>query len=748
MSEIDLDENLLSSSLSDDSTASTRRTGTTQPLPTPPVDYGRKIQFVLGVVGVCAVTLSLYGGWCVGNSSVCPPVLLNTTASTIMSNASTIPLSPGNNNNNNNGSGSQVDANAVGVGILMIIIGVATLIPVLIVAVLQSCLNIGSMIGTQRQDLLRMGHTEKSIRIKQTAVAMMFASHFLSAWGDRMWQFAVPLLFMEIFVDTLAPTAIYALIVYSACVQFMPSVGGWVDRQHRLIVQRFALLVDNASVFGTSVLLCLLAASQPSLGQQRPTWDMGLIVTFVGVLILGVSGELMNQAQTLAIERDWVVVIANEIGSVPIMNTWMRRIDLSCKALAPWAVGLMIQSVGKSGRMRVFYGAAAVGVWNAMAYPLELMLTTAVFYAFPALEDKIHHHEDGTKHSHTNGHKDHSHFVHRHIMRNDSSNSIDSIDSIDSTDLSGAKSQETQISAAAEVEEKIIASDVSEAHWHDVQHHSHHSHHDNQDSQDSHNQDNHDSHKVQQVQQDHHDHHGKIQHNHASEGKGNIYLGDAHLTGGLAHMGSSQKNAFSTFVRGFRGLFGHKVLLASIAYSSLWCSVLDNGALMTAYLVWRNVELDVIGTWRGIGAIFGLVGTLLFPRLMKLFGGSYEKSGLVSLWIFWLLLSPGLIAFFVSGQSVASDYTVMISMAVSRIGLWSFDLAETQIMQTYIVEEERGILNSTQTSLYQAFYVLMQLGGIIFSHPSQFSVLVYISIFVVLGACCLYTYWYNKYKHE
>jgi hypothetical protein len=40
---------------------------------------------------------------------------------------------------------------------------------------------------------------------------------------------------------------------------------------------------------------------------------------------------------------------------------------------------------------------------------------------------------------------------------------------------------------------------------------------------------------------------------------------------------------------------------ASVAYSSLWCSVLDNGALMASYLLWRNVEPSDIGMWRGIG---------------------------------------------------------------------------------------------------------------------------------------------------
>ena len=40
-----------------------------------------------------------------------------------------------------------------------------------------------------------------------------------------------------------------------------------------------------------------------------------------------------------------------------------------------------------------------------------------------------------------------------------------------------------------------------------------------------------------------------------------------------------------------------------------------------------------------------------------------------------------MVAFYVSGESLVSDYTVMGAMMVSRIGLWAFDLAETQVMQ-------------------------------------------------------------------
>ena len=59
----------------------------------------------------------------------------------------------------------------------------------------------------------------------------------------------------------------------------------------------------------------------------------------VGIILLGCVGEVMNQAQTLALERDWVVVIAEQSGNpLKTLNMLMRRIDLSCKLLAPAAV--------------------------------------------------------------------------------------------------------------------------------------------------------------------------------------------------------------------------------------------------------------------------------------------------------------------------------------------------------------------------------------------------------------------------
>jgi hypothetical protein len=729
----------------------------------------RCVTRTLSLVAGAAAVLTLYGGLCLINNDVCPPPLPTVNGT----------------NNTHNMDRSGISDTAV--GLLMVILGVVANLPVALVWCIRrgrfdTCVVAGP--GPAKVDPLEEGGTGKSsgsrrllmkeevsldnhapqnsssplpsspsssssspslssspspspqggvenIRLvnKHQAVGMLFAAHFLSAWGDRMWQFAVPVLFIEIFLDTLAPTALYAFLVYAACVQCMPSVGSWVDREHRLSVQRFALIVDNASVVGTSVLLCYVAVTETGIGVVPPDWNGSFTLCFVGIIILGISGEVMNQAQTLSVERDWVVVIAKEMGSLATMNTMMRRIDLMCKVLAPAAVGAIISTVGSSSRMKVFYGSAAVGVWNALAFPLELLLTTVVFHAFPALDAKRHSHMDGvTKHSHPGGHIEHSHFVHQHAIPQSSSS--------DSEGKGDGGIQKTN------------------PHWHDtfgpvdhVHHKEAHAH--ARGHGHSHGHGHGHSHGPPQQHHIESKDHGNEQ---TTEGAsavvwGPVVMETSHFTGGtVIGEGGGKSSPCAALVRGFRSYVRHPVLLASVSLSLLYCTVLDNGALMTAYLTWRGVDPAVVGASRGAGAIFGLIGTFVYPQLLKCNGGSVERAGLYSVWLFWICLVPGLVMFYIAGESNVSDYTVLSVMVVSRVGLWAFDLAVTQIMQEYISEEDRGIVNSTQTATMQVFSCVILVGGLIFSEPKQFIVLVTFSIFVVLAACLTYTRWYRNIK--
>ena len=89
----------------------------------------------------------------------------------------------------------------------------------------------------------------------------LYASHFLSAFGDRLWQFAIPVLFMEIWDQTLLPSAIFSFAIYSSSLLFMPAIGTWVDRSPRLPMIRTSILVQNVSIFVSSGLMVRLCAA-------------------------------------------------------------------------------------------------------------------------------------------------------------------------------------------------------------------------------------------------------------------------------------------------------------------------------------------------------------------------------------------------------------------------------------------------------------------------------------------------------
>lgn len=64
---------------------------------------------------------------------------------------------------------------------------------------------------------------------------------------------------------------------------------------------------------------------------------------FALIVICGCIQNLSGVALSVAIERDWVTVIAQASSEhLTRINTYMRRIDLLCKLLAPLFVSLLV----------------------------------------------------------------------------------------------------------------------------------------------------------------------------------------------------------------------------------------------------------------------------------------------------------------------------------------------------------------------------------------------------------------------
>ncbi|KAL7690757.1 putative 8-oxoguanine DNA-glycosylase, DNA glycosylase, major facilitator superfamily [Plasmopara halstedii] len=488
---------------------------------------------------------------------------------------------------------------SVPANMVSLILSSATLVPV------ATCL-ISAWLNARDQSHNEHKYLFKDNTRKRQVVTYLYASHLLSSWGDRMWAFAVPIVLMDIFVDTLLPSAVFSLATNVVCILTIPMVGHYLDKWNRWTIVKYAIVLENVMVVFNAIILGLILYFTNADGVHRPEWTWTLAMMFLGTLICGSLGQVLNDVQTLCIERDWVVVIAGPNNSTALanLNTFMRRIDLSCSILGPMAFGLIVDFAGGDPTTRAMVGAAVVGLWNIISTPLEYCMTHDIYHLVPALAVRASINENMSK---------------------------------EQTDSTRTR-----------------------------------------------------------------------------------YL-----------------SLWSNFVK-------HPVFLISFSYCALYMTILSGGALNTAYLKWRGVSNSLLGISRGAGAITGLVGTIIFSYLQTHFK-RVQHIAILSVWLFWLCLTPIPLIFILAKESITSDYVMLICVVISRAWLWCTDLAETQIMQEWIAPDQRGAINAMQTALSQFFYILIQFSGIIFHDPHQFEALVFFSLTAVLASALGFTYWGVKY---
>ncbi|CAI0461051.1 unnamed protein product [Linum tenue] len=125
-----------------------------------------------------------------------------------------------------------------------------------------------------------------------------------------------------------------------------------------------------------------------------PTLKSTNFTAFVSLVALanasGAVGSLSNLAGTILIEREWVVVISE--GHPPDVltktNSTIRRIDLTCKLLAPVVSGFIISFVSLKA------SAITLSCWNIAAVLLEYLLFMSVYKGIPALGESNHKKRD------------------------------------------------------------------------------------------------------------------------------------------------------------------------------------------------------------------------------------------------------------------------------------------------------------------------------------------------------------------
>ena len=206
--------------------------------------------------------------------------------------------------------------------------------------------------------------------------SLLYIGHSLSSWGDRMWQFAVPLLLLDLDTSKLTLAAAYGLVTSATVLIFGPVVGDWIDRTERLKAIRISLLTQNSFVVMTSLLLFLNRLFKLALAPYQK------LVKFLA-LALGSVSYLASSSCGIIVQRDWVVVICHDDNNaLAALNATLRRINLISKLVSPLFCGELMSALSLT------WGAAFIAVWNFCSMFVEYYLLKTVYYRVPELSKK------------------------------------------------------------------------------------------------------------------------------------------------------------------------------------------------------------------------------------------------------------------------------------------------------------------------------------------------------------------------
>lgn len=146
---------------------------------------------------------------------------------------------------------------------------------------------------------------ETPIRASKPVLVRLYISHSLSTWNSRMFEFGAVLFLASIFPGTLLYASVYALVRSLSAVLLSSWLGSMVDRSNRLKAIRQSIIWQRLPVaLSCACFVALLTTSGPSYISP---------LLFAVVTLLACFEKLAYTANTVAVERDWAIVVSDAL---------------------------------------------------------------------------------------------------------------------------------------------------------------------------------------------------------------------------------------------------------------------------------------------------------------------------------------------------------------------------------------------------------------------------------------------------
>lgn len=270
-----------------------------------------------------------------------------------------------------------------------------------------------------------------------------------------------------------------------------------------------------------------------------------------------------------------------------------------------------------------------------------------------------------------------------------------------------------------------------------------------------------------------------------------------------AKLFSKLMTPYRNLIHGWKTYRRQKAFRAGLGLAALYLTVLGFNSVTNGYLYTQGLTEWQVSIAQAVAAAMGITGTLIYPKLRKRVG--LVRSGLIAMTWEWLCLLLPAASVFAPGNPTSGvvhhktcdvtpnlnsnasvcntttpmpsiyNYSVsvnstnntncidgnatepayadplsaallllLIGTLASRIGLWGFDCAVTQIYQETVPPNERGIVGGVQKVLNSNMDMLHFVLVIALPNPSQFGYLVLVSVAMVGVGLLLYA----SYSHS
>ncbi len=242
---------------------------------------------------------------------------------------------------------------------------------------------------------------------------LLYVSHLFATGSEVAWQFCL-IFFLAAFTNYTSLVLVSTYGLFAALVVFVVGshVGQYVDDTPRLEAAQFFIIRQNICVI-IATLSCYMLFLQPSTSGIPSS--MTAVVCLIGIHIFGAAANVLDRGLTVAVEKDWIVVMSTSVqlsdttndetsllsSSSQEKNTkWlsetniiMRQIDLACKAFGPALAGFLMAAIDTSSKTnpenhppsKLRYVALIVGLLNLASLFVEWYCMTHIYQMVPSL---------------------------------------------------------------------------------------------------------------------------------------------------------------------------------------------------------------------------------------------------------------------------------------------------------------------------------------------------------------------------